>query len=304
MESPDQTIRDVKQSGLVILEKIQSLKTFLLRKEGDLGDAEIENGISFLTMKSQVLLEYEACLLHFLMLKSENKSTRDHPVINRLVSLRVVLDKIRPIEKKLQYQIDKTIRAAKHQEYSSSMEEAEDPLSFKPHVDELTTAELNASSAVMDLDDEKEGVYVPPKQRMVMFEEEQDVEKRNKKREHKLKKKLDSSAIVQYVREEFTDTPQEYKSYGTDETTGPTRMEEEQREFEEDNFMRVTLTKADKKLIAQKGRSKRDRIDAFEDFDDFSDLVHLSKKVTTSEKPAFVEKSFHKVKRNKRKGNK
>ena len=40
---------------------------------------------------------------------------RDHPVITRLLELRAYLEKIRPIDKKLQYQMDKLLLAAQLQ---------------------------------------------------------------------------------------------------------------------------------------------------------------------------------------------
>jgi hypothetical protein len=46
------------------------------------------------------------------MLKSQGKSVKDHPVVDQLVRIRAIMDKMKPIEKKLSYQIDKLVRTA------------------------------------------------------------------------------------------------------------------------------------------------------------------------------------------------
>ena len=44
--------------------------------------------------------------------KVSGQSIKDSPYIDSLIELRVVLEKIRPLEKKLRYQIDKLLKAA------------------------------------------------------------------------------------------------------------------------------------------------------------------------------------------------
>jgi hypothetical protein len=45
-------------------------------------------------------------------LQAKGEQVKDHPVINQLVKIRVYLEKIKPIEKKLKYQIDKLLKTA------------------------------------------------------------------------------------------------------------------------------------------------------------------------------------------------
>ncbi len=47
-----------------------------------------------------------------MLLKSSGKKVKDHPVVEQLVELRAALEKIKPIETKLKYQIDKLVRIA------------------------------------------------------------------------------------------------------------------------------------------------------------------------------------------------
>ena len=46
------------------------------------------------------------------MLKAQGKPVKDHPVIDQLVRVRAIIEKTKPIEKKLSYQIDKLVRSA------------------------------------------------------------------------------------------------------------------------------------------------------------------------------------------------
>lgn len=88
--------------------------------------------------------------MFYLMLKLEGKSIKDHPVVLRLVEIRAYLEKIRPMEVRLQPQVEKLLRAvnlAKESESQSSqgvesvlkvcvvMEDEE--ASLAPHPEEL-----------------------------------------------------------------------------------------------------------------------------------------------------------------------
>ena len=79
-------------------------------RTGALATAE---GISYLEAKHLLLLNYCMCIVFYLLLKAEGRPVREHPVIVRLVELRAYLEKIRPIDRKLQYQMDKLLLAAK-----------------------------------------------------------------------------------------------------------------------------------------------------------------------------------------------
>ena len=62
-------------------------------------------GISYLDTKYLLMLSYCSSIVFYLLLKSEGRSVKDHPVIERLVEIRLYLEKLRPIDKKLQYQV-------------------------------------------------------------------------------------------------------------------------------------------------------------------------------------------------------
>lgn len=58
------------------------------------------------------MLQYVTQLAFYVHMKLSGKKLEGHPVVESLVELRVVLEKMKPIESKLKYQIDKLIRAA------------------------------------------------------------------------------------------------------------------------------------------------------------------------------------------------
>jgi len=78
-------------------------------REGQLATAE---GVSYLEAKYLLLLHYCIHLVFYVLLKAEGRPVRDHPVIARLVEIRAFLEKARPIDKRLRYQMDKLLAAA------------------------------------------------------------------------------------------------------------------------------------------------------------------------------------------------
>jgi len=76
------------------------------------GGLATSEGISYLEAKYLLLLQYCTHIVFYILLKAEGRPVKDHPVITRLVELRAYMEKIRPIDKRLQYQIDRLIKAA------------------------------------------------------------------------------------------------------------------------------------------------------------------------------------------------
>jgi len=78
-------------------------------RAGGLASAD---GLSYLEAKHVLLLSYCTNIVFYALLKLEGRPVGGHPVVARLAQIRAYLDKIRPIDKKLQYQIDKLLKAA------------------------------------------------------------------------------------------------------------------------------------------------------------------------------------------------
>ena len=76
-------------------------------------DFELKNGMTYLEMKYNLLLSYCTFLSFYLLLKLEGKDITDHPVIFKLAHIKTMIEKLKPLDSKLQYQIDKLLRSAK-----------------------------------------------------------------------------------------------------------------------------------------------------------------------------------------------
>ena len=137
------------------------------------------------------------------MLQAEGRSVKDHPVITRLVQLRMYLEKLRPIEKKMKYQMDKLVALASSGRLQASdvretAEAAADGdegmLQFKPRLGSLVKRQGGAAAAASsgadedgDFDAAPAGVYRPPKFNPVAMDDDPDT--RAKKRQDERKSK-------------------------------------------------------------------------------------------------------------------
>lgn len=252
------------------------LKPILQKAEDE--DNELTDGISFLEIKYNVMINYLVNLGYFLMLKLDGKKVEDHPVINKLIEERIVLEKMKPLELKLKYQIDKLVKLAN----GSIRKDMQDPLQFKPNPKNMITSD--------DEKDEENGdnenkLYKPPKLVPMHFEETTipksagELSKREQRRAAK-------SRLLRDIQEQYDNKPEELTSrgtgYGLHEVA--TRMDEkllEKQKYEEENFMRFNLTREEKR--ARKKMNKRRGVmtleDEFNNLSDFRDLEGLDRAV-------------------------
>lgn len=89
------------QDGLDQLRNVQPLL-----EKMKLNKNATKEGLNYLEVKQLVLLCYCQSIVFYLLLKAEGHSVRDHPVIARLVEIRNIMDKIRPIDSMLGNQIE------------------------------------------------------------------------------------------------------------------------------------------------------------------------------------------------------
>lgn len=71
------------------------------RKEGK--DFQLNKGMTYLEMKYNLLLSYCTFLSFYLLMKLEGKEVTDHPVIFKLAHIKTLMEKLRPLDQKLQY---------------------------------------------------------------------------------------------------------------------------------------------------------------------------------------------------------
>lgn len=209
---------------------------------------ETNSGLSFLEMKNHVMLDYLANLTYVMLRKCSGKSINGEKAIERICEDRTVLEKMKPIEKKLRYQIDKALKVAESGQLSS-----DDPLNFRPNIGALQQNDDDEDESSSDDDDDEarpnknksssSGRYVPPKNVPAFMDDAETLEKNEEERK---KKRNLSKSIVEDLRRQHLDLPEEeYTHVDTMRADKIARMKERIR-YEEDNFIRLPLTKKDK----------------------------------------------------------
>merc|ERR1719150_1170341 len=106
---------------------------------------DTSKGISFLDLKNDLMIDYNLNLIYLMYKKSCKGKIENDKAVERLCYLRTVLEKVRPIEHKLKYQIDKCVNIAETGQISR-----DDPARFKANPDSL------ASKFAVDDDEEEE----------------------------------------------------------------------------------------------------------------------------------------------------
>jgi hypothetical protein len=283
-------------------------------------------GVSLLEVKFHTLLSYLSHLGVFTLMKLQGKRPiTGHPSIEALVEARTVLEKIRPLEQKLKYQIDKLLKTAvmhadgktlvssctsKSDDKTSTVH---DPLAFKPNPSAFIDA---ADAGEEGIEQPTTGVYRPPRLVPMPYDQEDDEENsRGGRLTTKLKERSSRSRLLKDLRNQFDERPEEMSAEGMGyggrdaANTIEDRTWTERETFEEENFMRLNMTKTDKKLVkklSQKGALMRfqnefkvcilvlqnDRfLIAFaciKDLDtDFNDLAGLNRAVESEDRSKF-----------------
>ncbi|KAF4016179.1 hypothetical protein Celaphus_00005748 [Cervus elaphus hippelaphus] len=166
-----------------------------------------EKGLSLLEVKDQLLLMYLMDLSHLILDKASGGSLQGHPALLRLVENHTDLEKLRPLDQKLKYQIDKPVKTA----VTGSLSE-NDPLRFKPHPSNMMS---KLSSEDEEEDETEEGQsgalgkksgkgtakeYVPP--RLVPVHYDETEAEREKKRLERAKRRPLSSSVIRELKEQ------------------------------------------------------------------------------------------------------
>uniref|UniRef100_A0A182SA71 Sas10 C-terminal domain-containing protein n=1 Tax=Anopheles maculatus TaxID=74869 RepID=A0A182SA71_9DIPT len=114
----DEMNNNFKQVSDLVGNMLQRVKT---------GELSTEYGLNFLEIKYHMLLNYLINLTYVVLRKSSGHRIEKDPSIDRLIEIRTVLEKIRPIDYKLRYQIDKLVKTA----VTGSSTGTADPTAFR-----------------------------------------------------------------------------------------------------------------------------------------------------------------------------
>ncbi|XVF36566.1 hypothetical protein REPUB_Repub19eG0068600 [Reevesia pubescens] len=242
-------LKDMKAGLDVVTTKVQALTAKV--KANNLQTAD---GISYLEAKHLLLLNYCQSLVYYLLRKAKGYSIEGHPVVRSLVEIRLFLEKIRPIDKKLQYQIQKLTRVSGSETQqvgsngvSDGPQKTEDPLNYRPNPDMLIRkADMMSEDGT--------GVYRPPKFAPAVDEEDRKMSREEKnalRREKEALRKASRSAYIREMMDDLQGRPEEVREIVGTESRELTRyMEKMERraQQEEELFTRAPVSKMDKKI--------------------------------------------------------
>ena len=232
------------------------------------GKLPTSSGSSFLEVKFHLLLSYCINITFYMLLKARGDPVHDHPVIETLVKLRALIEKCGPIDLKLKYQIEKLLAAAANPREAGGADAA---LSHKPRPEAL----VGAGEDEDDEDGEESGggaaaLYQVPKLSAARYNDGREESKFERKSAAK-RARLLKSEMVQQMQAELSDAPREVAAQDRNRLRGEAAKAEEEMEerrvYEEDNFIRLTLSKQDKYKERLRARAENGMMD-----DEFSSI--------------------------------
>ena len=305
MESTEAFIRQIDGLNDKVTEfsaKVSALREFFVKIKVLEGDDIVD----YLTTKQQMLLSYCANLVFYISMKIEGKSVEDHPVMKQMLKLRLCLEKMRPIDGKLKYQIDRLIQQSTNvseegeegdqsagnknkgiqptsrpnplallakdgsdendEDSDEDSEDSEDggknkkkSNKWRGKVDkgeEETDIDPNTQRSTPGSFNPKAGIYRAPRMEATPYLENESAAQKQEDKLKRQRKKLKNSEMFEALREEFSTAPETSGSGGVSELSNTDRKlaqeATERKDYEEDRFIRMTLTRKDKKDKARR----------------------------------------------------
>uniref|UniRef100_H0VBW3 Neuroguidin n=2 Tax=Cavia porcellus TaxID=10141 RepID=H0VBW3_CAVPO len=280
-------LKNLQEQVMAVTAQVQALT-----KKVQAGAYPTEKGLSFLEVKDQLLLMYLMDLSHLILHKASGGSLQGHAAVLRLVEIRTVLEKLRPLDQKLKYQIDKLVKTA----VTGSLSE-NDPLRFKPHPSNMIS-KLSSEDEDEAEDDQSEASakkstkgaskkYVPP--RLVPVHYDETEAEREKKRLERAKRRALSSSVIRELKEQYSDAPEEIRDTRHPHVTRQNQEDQHRINYEESMMVRLSVSKR------EKGRRKRAHIMSSQ----LHSLTHFSDISALTGGPAHLDEDQNPVKRKK-----
>jgi len=206
------------------------------------------DGISFLSFKNELLLEYNMNIAYLMLKKTKGKSIEGDKAVDRLCYLRTVLEKIRPIEHKLKYQIDKFVSIA---DAGPGADKSQDPLRLKANPSLLADngdeeEEESDEDEETNVEAKKEAKYVAPRNVPQHYSGDKSKEELAAESDARRKKSVLSASMVRELKSQLWDTPEEISHQADTRKQKYIREQKEKERYEEDNFLRLPVTKAER----------------------------------------------------------
>ncbi|KAI3767644.1 hypothetical protein L2E82_17952 [Cichorium intybus] len=213
------------------------------------------DGMSYLEAKHLLLLNYCQSLVYYLLRKAKGLPIQGHPLVHSLLETRLFLEKIRPIDKKLQYQIKKLATLTGNQMEDVGPDDktkpvaSDDALKLRPNPDMLINK---------DAPEDGDGLYQPPKNAPASMKSSKEERNVSRKQKQFFREALQS----EYARELINDLegrPEEVREVIGSEEREVTRYKAKMEELarrEEELFTRAPLTSMEKKQLKHMRKSR------------------------------------------------
>ncbi|KAJ8277528.1 hypothetical protein GJAV_G00076190 [Gymnothorax javanicus] len=242
-----QLLNIITEQVVMVTSHIQNL----IKRVQD-GSYHTSKGLSFLDLRYQLLLFYLQDVTHLISLKSEGRTLKENGALDRLVTVRTVLEKMRPLDQKLRYQIDKLVRTA----LTGNLAE-NDPLQFHPNPDNLVSKLSESEDSEDELQNganvsrkkETAGAsrkFVPPRIAPMHFDGDMTEADREKDRADKLRRAALRSSLIQELRQQYSDAPEEIRDRSDFQTERESREELHRKEYEESMMVRLAMPHREK----------------------------------------------------------
>ncbi|XP_015608862.1 neuroguidin [Cephus cinctus] len=258
MEQSDlpQAFRLLGEMNANVLQVNQLVDNMLIRVRN--GEISTDKGLSFLEMKYHMLLSYLINLTYVVLRKCSGERIEGDPSIDRLIEIRTVLEKIRPIDHKLKYQIDKLVKTA-----VTGTTGIDDPSSFKAHpyslIGKMETSneeseselDIQVNSAMESSQSRKTRLYIPPKLAAVHYDGDETAAEKIRRAGERARRRAVSGTVLRELREEYLDAPVEDSQIGSMQQVSLGRENKRKIEYEENYMTRLPVTKQEKHLRRQ-----------------------------------------------------
>ncbi|VDM51925.1 unnamed protein product [Angiostrongylus costaricensis] len=239
-----QVVRECAETSTEAVETAEKLASYLRSADNE------REGISLLDVKNREMLAYMTELSLLMGHMSCGKSIKENPSVFRAAKHRTILENIRPIEQKMRSQIERLIQGVHTGEVKA-------PLRARPEQMEFDDdSESNGEQSDNNEDEKKPKKYVPPKMMaklylfvsfisvwisFVGFVDEHDHQQT--KAMEKAKRRALQSSLIQELKQQYSDAPEEFR----EKNIRKYKDDKEREAYEEDNFVRLRMTKAQKK---------------------------------------------------------
>ncbi|CAL8400343.1 neuroguidin [Gadus morhua] len=249
-----------------------------LQKKIKDGVFQTAKGLSFLDLRYQLLLFYLQDLTHLISLKTEGAKIKESQAIERVMAVRTVLEKMRPLDHKLKYQIDKLVRTA----VTGSLAE-NDPLHLRPNPENLMSKlseseESGGEDGLPSVSEKKTAAfgdrkYIPPKIAPMHYDGDVTEADRKKEQQDRLRRSALRSSVIQELREQYSDTPEEIRDRRDFQTERQSRDDQHRKNYEESMMVRLNVPKAERLARKRSMQGMSGQLNSITHFSDISALT-------------------------------